>query len=57
MFLKCSLNLKAFNYNKIPDLGIVMQEKGCSDFVRHIVNVHSISYYFDEKFSSSYSKF
>ena len=43
MFLKFSLNLKASNENNIPDYATVMQEKGCSGFVRHAVVVNSMS--------------
>ena len=40
IFLKCFLNLETSNDNNNPDYAIVMQ--GCSGFVRHAIDIHSI---------------
>ena len=39
--LRCFSNLKTSNNCSIPDQAIVMQDKECSGFVRHIMDVHS----------------
>ena len=42
MFLEHFFNLKTSNDNNNPDKAIVMQTKGCSGFVRHVMDVRSI---------------
>ena len=42
MCIKCFLNLKTSSDNSNPDLAIVMQNKGCSGFAKHVVDAHSI---------------
>jgi len=44
MFLNISSNpaLNASNGNNYPDQAILMKEKGCSGFVKHVMDVHSI---------------
>ena len=41
MFLNCLLNLKNSNNNYNTDQATVMQEIGCSGFVRHVICVVS----------------
>ena len=40
--LKCFLTLKTSDDNDNSDQAIGMQEKGCSDFVRHVIDVDSM---------------
>ena len=51
MFLECFLNLKTSSDNKSPEWDIVIREKGCSRFVLHVMDAHSIFSGFNQKFT------
>ena len=53
--LKSALNLKTSNDNNNPEYAIMMQEKGCSGIVRHVMDVHSILLLVESKFTSENS--